>query len=252
MNCASVQELMEQFLDQELDANLHAQVRDHVTSCGACAEVFSQGQQLQSDIRSQAPYYNAPAVLENSVRDALRQAAFSEAPAPRSTTAGWRWAALAASVLLVASLGWNVTLLRSRTADREVIAQDVLSSHVRSMIGTHLLDVVSSDQHTVKPWFDGKLDFSPTVKDLAAQDFPLLGGRIEYLSGRTAAALVYGRRKHVINLFVWPSAASEDRPIELARNGYNLVHWSEGQMTYWAVSDIPAVELQDFKRLYQQ
>jgi anti-sigma factor RsiW len=114
----------------------------------------------------------------------------------------------------------------------------------------HLEDVVSTDQHTVKPWFDGKLDFAPPVKDLAAAKFPLLGGRLDYLNGRAVAALVYGRDKHLIDLFIWPDRGSAT-PVATVRNGYNAVHWSDGGMTFWAVSDLEARELREFARLWQ-
>ena len=245
MNCASAHEWMEQFLDQELDAARSALLEEHLVNCRMCSEILAQHRRLQSDIRTQAPYHSAPAGLDRAVRDALRQTAASQSTAGAAWRR-WQWAAIAASVLLVVSLGWNVTLLRTRTADRDALAQEILASHIRSLIGTHLLDVPSSDQHTVKPWFNGKLDFSPEVKDLAPQGFPLLGGRIEYLAGRPVAALVYGRRQHVINLFVWPSGAG-DGESSLTRNGYNVIHWSDPHMTYWAVSDIPSQELEDFK-----
>lgn len=254
MNCASAHELMEQFLDQELDASLSSRLEEHVAACPMCSETLAEHRQLQADIRSQAPYYSAPATLQRSVQDALRRTAPGESPAAPVLPSwrSWRWAAIAASVLLAASLGWNLTLLRTRTADRDTLAQEILSSHIRSLIGTHLLDVPSSDQHTVKPWFNGKLDFSPDVKDLAPQGFPLLGGRIEYLEGRPAAALVYGRRQHVINLFEWPKTANGRDAGILAQNGYNVIHWSDPHMTYWAVSDIAPPELEDFRRLYSE
>jgi anti-sigma factor RsiW len=157
--------------------------------------------------------------------------------------------AMAASVLLTCSLAWNVAELRSRAPEKEVLAQNILSSHLTSLLGTHLLDVVSSDQHTVKPWFNGKLDFSPEVKDLATDGFPLAGGRIEYLSGRTVAALVYQRRKHIINVFTWPSTRSDAKESHFSRNGYNELEWSNGFMTYWAVSDVPETDLQQLKSL---
>jgi anti-sigma factor RsiW len=160
--------------------------------------------------------------------------------------------AIAASILLAVSLAWNFTLFQSRGAGLDMIAQNVLSSHVRSLIGTHLLDVPSSDQHTVKPWFNGKLDFSPDVKDFTSQGFPLIGGRIEYLVDRPVAALVYRRRQHVVNLFTWPSLSSVNHEAELTQRGYNLVHWNRASMTYWAVSDLRISELQQFANLYQE
>ena len=131
----------------------------------------------------------------------------------------------------------------------QLLAANVLAAHIRSLNGMHLLDVPSSDQHTVKPWFDGKLDFAPVVKEV--EGFPLLGGRLEYFEGHSAAALVYGRRKHVINLFVWPSAAPAGE-VTQARNGYHLHSWSSSGMAYWAVSDLNETELRQFVSFYQR
>jgi anti-sigma factor RsiW len=133
-----------------------------------------------------------------------------------------------------------------------VLAQEVLSSHLRSLMGTHLLDVPSSDQHTVKPWFNGKLSFSPDVKDFSSQGFRLVGGRIEYIGDRPVAALVYQRRQHFINLFTWPSSpGSQSGYGEMKRSGYNLVFWTEDGMTCWAVSDLQIGELEQFAQLYK-
>src|SRR5439155_21970911 len=139
----------------------------------------------------------------------------------------WRWIAIAASILLAVSAALNITLFRSHRDDRDTITENIVSSHVRSLIGTHLLDVPSSDQHTVKPWFNGKLDFAPDVKDLASQGFPLIGGRIDYMADQPVAALIYKRRQHVINLFVWPSTSSVSSAEELNLKGYNLIHWDK-------------------------
>jgi anti-sigma factor RsiW len=196
----------------------------HLVSCQACM------------IRTHARYYEAPPALEQKIRGSLRREVSQPLP--------WRWLAIAASVLLVASFTWNLVLLRSG-ADP---ASSVLSAHLRSLKGTHLLDVPSSDQHTVKPWFNGKLDFAPTVKEV--DGFPLLGGRLEYFDGRPAAALVYGRRNHVINLFTWPSAKSTANAIE-TRNGFHLETWSSDGMTFWAVSDLNEPELHQFVSLYR-
>ena len=247
MNCS--RELIEGYMDEELDRGLQTTVAEHLADCRRCSEVYSQIIEQHTAIRSLAPYYTAPVALQESVRKALRKAAAKETEAERRHVP-WRWIALAASVLLAISLSWNFSRLKLGAPERDVIAQNVLSSHVRSLIGTHLMDVVSTDQHTVKPWFNGKLGFSPTVKDFASQGFPLVGGRIEYVADLTVAALIYRRRQHVINVFTWPSTPSDAKQNHFARNGYNAVQWSDASMTYWAVSDIPASEIEQFRGLW--
>src|SRR5262245_33379205 len=220
MNCETARRLME-----TNDPSL----ADHVLSCPSCL------------IGTHARYYEAPPGLEGKIRQSLRQ--------DESAPPAWRWLAIAASLLLAVSLGWNVAQFRSR-ADREQISADnVLSAHIRSLAGTHLLDVPSSDQHTVKPWFSGKLDFSPAVKTV--DGFPLLGGRLEYFGGHPAAALIYGRRNHTINLFTWPSATPAEARSQ-TRDGFHMQHWSSGGMTYWAISDLNAAELEQFVVLYRR
>jgi anti-sigma factor RsiW len=193
---------------------------------------------------SRIPYYEAPAGLEQRIRQRLRE---EIAPARPASTA-WRWMTIAAALLLMASVTWNVMQYRSRVDPGELMASNVLSAHVRSLNGTHLLDVPSSDQHTVKPWFNGKLDFAPGVKDV--EGFPLLGGRLEYFDGRPAAAMIYGRRNHVINLFTWPSATSTAEATE-TRNGYHLQAWSANGMAFWVVSDLNEAELHQFVAMYR-
>jgi anti-sigma factor RsiW len=218
-----------------------SEIQDHLTSCSARAETHARLRELQMVIRRQAPYYDPPADLQRHVQSAL---------AARS--ASWRWAAMAASILLAFSLTLNVTLFRPHRDDPDRLAQNIVSSHVRSLIGTHLLDVQSSDQHTVKPWFNGKLDFSPDVKDFATQGFPLMGGRIEYMADRPIAALVYQRGRHVINVFVWPTISSANSAGELTRKGFNAIHWSKAGLTYWAVSDLVLTELRQFADFYKE
>jgi anti-sigma factor RsiW len=221
MNCETARLMMENN-DPGLD--------DHLLSCPSCI------------MRTHAQYYEAPPGLAEKIRGQLRK----ENPAPRPMP--WRWMAIAASVLLVASVTWNVSMFRSRVDPQQALAGDVVSAHIRSLTGTHLLDVPSSDHHTVKPWFNGKLDFSPAVKDV--EGFPLLGGRLEYLEGHPAAALIYGRRNHMINLFTWPSAAAAG--VSETRNGYHIESWSSDGMTFWAVSDLNEGELRDFIALYRR
>jgi anti-sigma factor RsiW len=134
--------------------------------------------------------------------------------------------------------------------EADVVAREVLTSHLRSLMPGHLMDVVSTDQHTVKPWFDGRIDFSPPVKDFAADGFRLAGGRLDYLAGRPVAALVYQRRKHIVNVFVWPAADGSQSAVEsTAHDGYNLLHWQRGGMNYWMASDLSAQEMGDFAHL---
>jgi len=139
-----------------------------------------------------------------------------------------------------------------RPSSSERIADDIASAHIRSLMPGHLTDVPSSEQHTVKPWFAGKLDFSPAVVDLSGEGFPLVGGRLDYAAGRPVAALVYRRQAHLINLFVWPSSStSEVAATADVRQGYNLLHWARGQTNYWVISDLNAAELGQFARLVQ-
>ena len=254
MKCASVRELIESYLDDELDPGVRVEIQDHLTSCSSCSQTHERLRELQKDVRAQAPYYDSPASLERRIHNALAQASKRESPIRNATgpSPTWRWIAVAASVLLAVSLALNLRLFRSTHDDRDIMAQNLVSSHVRSLIGTHLLDVPSSDQHSVKPWFNGKLDFAPDVKDLAGQGFPLVGGRIDYMADQPVAALIYKRRQHVINLFVWPSRSSVNNAEELSRNGYNLIHWDKAGMNYWAVSDLSLSELLQFRTLYKE
>ena len=249
MNCST--DLIEAYMDGELDPASKAAVEEHLSTCQACLEAHSRFRKQSANIRAAAPYYPAPPQLQQSVREALRRAAANERPAAVRNTP-WRWVAIAATVLLAVSISWNFRRPQAQTSERDLIAQNVLSDHIRSMIGTHLLDVPSTDQHTVKPWFNGKLDFSPDVKDFASQGFPLIGGRLDYLTGRTVAALVYRRRQHVINLFTWPSDSTPVDESRFSRNGYNAFHWTYRSMTCWAVSDIGMNELEQFKDLYEK
>ena len=197
-------------------------------------------------IARDATYYKAPEGLRARVQAKLRAEAREQAR-PQM----WRWGGMAASFLLVAMVSWNVGRLQTGGADEDRIIRDVAAAHVRSlMIEGHLNDVASTDQHTVKPWFEGKLDFAPVVSDFAASGFTLIGGRLDYLDGRPVAALTYRHRLHVVNLFQWPATASGDRaPVALARHGYALVHWRRAGIDYWAVSDIASEDLLAFARL---
>jgi anti-sigma factor RsiW len=259
MNCS--RDLIEAYMDEELDPGRVASLEEHLSGCSSCSEAYSRFRAQKANIRSIAPYYTAPLQLQQAVRKALRQAAADDAqPVTRfSFAAGssggsppWRWLAIAATVLLAVSVSWNILPSSRLGPDADPLAENIVSDHIRSLIGTHLLDVPSSNQHTVKPWFNGKLDFSPEVKDFASQGFPLIGGRLEYLMDRPVAALVYQRRQHIINVFTWPAASTAKMERPFARNGYVALHWNHGSMTFWAVSDISSVELSQFESLYEK
>ncbi len=186
-----------------------------------------------------ASYYRAPDALRESVRASLAKAAGEErGPSLR------RAFGLAVAFAAVALITWNVAIFQAAAPREELVARDVVNSHVRSLMGEgHLNDVASSDQHTVKPWFNGRLDFAPPVPDLAHTGFALAGGRLDYVNGRAVAALTYRNRLHVVNVFVWPSAAPDAAPVTATRKGYAVMHWTRGGMEHWAVSDMSSALL---------
>lgn len=190
-------------------------------------------------IARDATYHQAPAELRSRVRASLAQAA-RESRGP----ALWRALGLGMAFAVVALLSWNLALFHAEPSVEDLVARDVVTAHVRSLMAGHLDDVASSDQHTVKPWFTGKLDFSPPVHDLAAEGFTLSGGRLDYVGGRAVAALTYRYRLHVINVFVWPAPAAADTPPRAdTRQGYSVVRWTRRGMTFWAVSDAAGAQL---------
>ena len=190
-----------------------------------------------------ATYYRAPEALRERVRASLAAEARTQW---RST---WSWGGMAVAAAVGALLAWNVAMLQASGGEEERLAREVEAAHVRSLMAeSHLNDVASSDQHTVKPWFQGKLDFAPVVTDLSASGYPLAGGRLDYVNGRPVAALVHRHRLHVINLFEWP-AVGESAPELVTRHGYSLVRWKRGGLEYWLVSDAAGADLLKFAQL---
>jgi len=271
MNCDEATKLMDGYLDGELDPLTSQTIEQHLRDCHKCEQAYEAHTALSHAISRGAPYYKAPNELRQRVHSSLldtigakdiRSAARENqllVKRPRAerrfvpSEMPWNWLALAAAIILTAVIISSLLPRLKQPGSDQFLATQLIASHVRSLMANHLTDVASSDQHTVKPWLDAKLDFAPAVVDLSGQGFPLIGGRLDYLDNRPVAALVYQRRKHFINLFVWPAAAGDSKKQELVtRQGYHLLHWIDGDFTYWAVSDVNASDLQNFKQAFEE
>jgi anti-sigma factor RsiW len=249
MDCKNAQTLIDGYLDHELDPVRSLEIEGHLHECGVCSQNYRDHQALSGGFRTGSVYFKAPANLEKRIQRSVRQAAKAESAPKWLSWSRVRVAALAAAAALV--LLTLVPLLRGPSPD-DILTQEIVSSHIRSLMADHLTDVPSSDQHTVKPWFNGKLDFSPPVEDLAKQGFPLVGGRLDYLNNRPVAALIYQRDKHLINVFIWPSTQPDPVDVISARRqGYNVFHWTKSGMTFWVVSDVERNQLEKFVQILQ-
>ena len=248
MSCAELRVLLRGVLDHELDLADAVRVETHMQTCHDCTAEYRRQEALRAAIRRPEARYRAPHDLRARVISAIRwQTDLSwRAPWWRGAVTGWMGTAvslaLAASLLLVVAM-----------PGEQAIQQELISGHVRSLLATHLTDVTTSDEHTVKPWFNGKLDASPPVVDLAPQSFPLIGGRLDYIHNRVVGALVFKHDQHVINLFVWPVADLKDSgPTSTTREGFNLLHWTCSGMNFWAVSDVNPAALRRFEAAYDR
>jgi anti-sigma factor RsiW len=246
MNCQQAKPLIDPYADGELEAAAILELEQHLQSCSACGLAWRNLQRLKKTLKQDALYFVAPEELRQRIKLELPSPARA---IPRKEAWNWNWLTTIMSGLAAACLALLLAVTTNRRASESPLAQEIVSSHVRSLMADHMLDVVSTDQHTVKPWFNGKLDFSPPVKNLAEQGFPLFGGRLDYLGGRSVAALIFQRHKHIINLFIWPAKEYNSIPSSSASlQGYNVIHWSEAGMTFWAVSDLNEKELMEFVR----
>jgi anti-sigma factor RsiW len=252
MSCVVTRERLSAYVDGELPPEQAGEVAGHLASCAECAYEYEGILDTVSRLQEGLVQYRAPDVLRARIRAAIREEqAVSEPVVRRRRYVPWRAIAAAAVIAVVSS---GVTLVASgRGASEPAVAEEVLASHIRSLMPTHLTDVYSNNQHNVKPWFNGRLDFSPSVPRLDDVGFPLLGGRVDYVHGRPVAVVVYGRRQHVINVFSWPATADRDVGLsQESRHGYNLVHWRRGGVEYWVVSDLAVPDLRQFVALVEQ
>jgi anti-sigma factor RsiW len=249
MMCDDAGLLLHAYLDDELDAASSAAMARHLDECAACRARYETYAIMQKALSEPSLYHRAPDALRARWTTPPAKAAVVTLPTRRRTPLALATAAGFAAAMLISAPAW-LHWLPSRGANDAVIAQ-VISGHVRSLQGDHLMDVVSTDQHTVKPWFEGKLDFSPRVKDLASEGFPLAGGRLDALEGHSVAALIYKRRLHVINLFQWPSERGNAPQAVTQEHGFTVIRWSGEGMQYVAISDVNEGDLKQFVLAFQ-
>ena len=271
MNCEEATKLMDGYLDGELDAATNQEIEPHLRDCSKCEHAYEAQHILVRTIRGTVPYYKASTELRQRVRSSLREEIAgrpmrsvsrdmpsllqSKQSEPRAVLFGtqWNWLGLAAAIVLAAIIAFELVPRLQHPGADQFLATQLIASHVRSLMASHLTDVASSDQHTVKPWLDAKLDFASAVVDLVSEGFPLVGGRLDYLDNRTVAALVYQRRKHFINVFTWPAESGTTGTTKtMTRQGYQVLHWRDSDINYWAVSDVSDNELQAFRQLFEK
>lgn len=271
MECTQSQHWMAAWLDGELDPAGALQLESHLAGCAACRATLAQLTELRGTLAQQATRYAAPPHLRHRIESALqqqrqqveeqeqereqqKQGQRRTPPRPRRAAIvsrwPWTWINLGAAAVSTAAFAVTLGLYLAQPSPAEQLEQELVASHFRSLLPDHLTDVASTDQHTVKPWFTGKLDFAPSVTDLAAHGYPLIGGRLDYIGQRPVAALAYRHRKHVLNLYEWPAPpASAQPPRASVRQGYQLLRWTQGGMQYAAISDMAAPELVQFSQL---
>lgn len=244
MSCEKSEVELQGYLDGELDAAGMANFERHARSCPDCGPLLAAEKSLRNSLQSASLYERAPSALREKIE---RQFAPRTSP---SRSGALVWSLLGAAVVLLAVLaGWRPLRPGSEQGGAGVVASAALDAHLRSLQPGHLADVASTDQHTVKPWFDGRIDFAPPVRDLVEQGFPLVGGRLDVLQGQTVAVLVYGRRKHVINVFVWKTSTLPSVSGSGENQGYHWLDWDSGGLTFHAVSDVSVDDLKLLRQL---
>lgn len=240
MACREKEHLLHGYFDGELDLISSVAFEEHLKTCPDCAQDIRNQQDLRDALHSAAVYDRAPNQLEARIRASIGGPTKVAEMKPAEKRRPWeQWLGIAAAVALVAIASLALFNTARTGKGNDLIAQEVVESHVRSLQLGHLTDVPSSDQHTVKPWFDGKIDFAPPVTDFASQGFPLVGGRLDYLDHHNVASLVYKRRAHFINVFIWPDETKTNQsPQSETIDGYHLIHWQQDGLKFWMISDV--------------
>ena len=244
-------EVLSGYLDQELGLSEALEFERHLAGCEQCQEVYAQHRQLSAQLKQPGLRVEAPKELAMRIKAALpgRRSPWERLGERLRRWTGGRsstWAPVGALAMSVVALSWSLSLYLAVPSSEQRLTQELVDDHIRSLQFNHLSDVISTDKHTVKPWFNGKLDFAPPVVDLAQQGYPLVGGRLDYLDGRAVAVMVYHYKLHPINLYVWPGNNAGAVPHIHAQQGYHLAHWSTAGMNYWAITDAGDNELSGF------
>jgi len=253
MTCAQCRELLDAYVDGELPAADAADVREHIASCAECAREHVALAATARRIGETLVKYQAPDVLKARIRVALAQPDSLAATAPSGTSVTTRRLAFGGLGIAIASSILTFAVVRAVSPDRSV-TDEIVSSHIRALMPGHLTDVASTNQHNVKPWFNGRVDLSPPVPSLDSIGFPLIGGRLDYVQERAVPVIVYGRRQHLIDVYVRPSTGdrkeANGETTASARNGYNVIAWQSNGMSLEAVSDLNRPELEQFVKAF--
>ncbi len=247
MTCEDARSLLDAHADRELDPAMERDVARHLSGCEQCSRELEAIRAIKTALSGEASYLRAPDALRRKIEEAIGSTAAKDRVATASAAERrarlFRWPAVAIPAAIAALLAILLMPRMFGPPEGDFLLREVVAAHVRSTQVDHLTDVASSDRHTVKPWFAGKIDFSPPVVDFQAQGFKLVGGRVDYLDDRAVAALVYQHGPHIINVFVWPSAKPDSSPAMTARSGYNIDRFAHAGMNYWIISDMSADEI---------
>jgi anti-sigma factor RsiW len=252
VSCELTQSILHGYIDGELDAARAADFERHLVSCPQCTSAMETQEKLSAAIHRAGLFERAPVTLRRKIEGQYRMPGPAGVARVPTRVRPTQWLALAAALILAFLIGVRVLPGPGGRAGQAELTSAIVDAHLRSLLPGHLEDVISTDQHTVKPWFDGKVDFAPPVRDFASEGFPLRGGRLDVVRGRQVAVLVYGRRKHVVNVFLWPTTDRDASLQSGSQRGYNWIDWRKAGMEICAVSDVSPADLDELHKLLSQ